>query len=98
MARLSVKVTPRAARTAVIGWSGDVLRLGVTAVAERGRANAAVIALLAEVLEIAPSRLRILRGQTQSRKLIEVEGLGDAELAARLTRLATDTPAGSMRQ
>lgn len=86
MARLQLKVSPKASRDAVTGWMGDTLKLSVTAVPERGKANEAVIGLLAGVLGLPRSRIRVLRGETQPNKLIEVEGMDEAELQRRLGR------------
>ncbi len=63
---------------------GDALKVSVTAVPERGKANLAVIALLAEALGVPKSRIRVLRGETQASKLLEIEGLDQAELLRRL--------------
>lgn len=84
MARLSLKVSPKASRTAITGWAGEVLRVAVTAAPDKGKANAAVIALLAEALGVARSRISILRGETQPQKLVEVAGLSDEDIAMRL--------------
>ena len=88
VARLQIKVSPKASRDAVTGWMGDTLKLSVTAVPERGKANESVIELLAGVLGIAKTRIRVLRGQTQPNKLLEIEGLDEAELQRRLGRPA----------
>ncbi len=84
MARLLVKVTPKASRNAIGGWIGDSLRISVTAVPEKGRANRAVIELLAEALRQPRSSLKILRGDDQPNKLVEVPGLGQNALHAAL--------------
>jgi len=84
MALLAVKVSPRASRDAIGGWVGDTLRISVTAVPEKGKANAAVIELLASALRQPRSSLRVVRGGGQPNKLIEVPGLGLAELHAAL--------------
>lgn len=84
MALLSVKVHPKASRDAIGGWVGDTLRISVTAVPERGKANAAVIELLARALRQPRSSLRVVRGDGQPNKLIEVPGLSLAELHAAL--------------
>lgn len=84
MALLSVKVSPKASRDAIGGWIGDTLRISVTAVPERGKANEAVIELLARALRQPKSSLRVVRGDSQPNKLIEVPGLGMAELHAAL--------------
>lgn len=53
---------------------------------EKGRANHAVIALLAGALGVPKSRIRVLRGDTQANKLLEIEGMDQAELLRRLSR------------
>ena len=84
MASISIRVTPSASRDAVIGWQGDVLRLRVAAPAQRGKANEAVLRLLAAALGIERRRLRIVRGQTSRQKVVFVDGLDEAEIQARL--------------
>lgn len=82
--KLAVKVTPKASRNALLGWHGDALKIAVTAAPERGKANAAVQALLADALGVPKSAVSLLRGDTQSQKLFEIAGLSDAEIALRL--------------
>lgn len=67
-ARIAVRVSPRAARESV-ARHGDVLRVSVTAPPADGKANAAVQALLAAALGVAPSRLALLRGHSARDKL-----------------------------
>ena len=81
---LRVRVTPAAGRDGLLGWQGDLLRLSVTAPAERGRANEAALRLLADALGLPRQRLRIVRGHTSRQKVIAVEGLDEAEVRARL--------------
>jgi uncharacterized protein (TIGR00251 family) len=85
MALLRLKVTPSASRDAVVGWQGDVLRIHVRAPAQRGKANEAVLRLLAAALAIDRRRLRIVRGETSRQKVLSVDGLDEAEIRARLT-------------
>ena len=61
-ALLHVRVQPRARANAVKGWHGDALRVSITAVPEDGRANRAVIDLLAETFDVAPSSISLVRG------------------------------------
>jgi uncharacterized protein len=56
----------------------------VTAPPVEGKANAAVRRLLAKRLGVAPGRVTVARGSSGRDKLIEVEGLDDAELLRRL--------------
>jgi uncharacterized protein (TIGR00251 family) len=85
MASLRLKVTPSASHDAVVGWQGDVLRVHVRAPAQRGKANDAVLRLLAAALGVERRRLRIVRGQTSRQKVLSVDGLDETEIRARLT-------------
>lgn len=69
---LSVRVTPKASRNAVLA-DGEVLRVLVTTVPEAGKANAAVIRQLAKALGIAKTRLTLLRGATGRDKLFRID-------------------------
>ncbi|MFW6050827.1 MAG: DUF167 domain-containing protein [Myxococcota bacterium] len=86
-ARLEIKVSPKAARTAVAGWHGNALKIAVTAAPERGKANRAVLDLLARALGVPRSTLRIARGGASPHKLVEIEGLDDATVKRRLDDL-----------
>jgi uncharacterized protein (TIGR00251 family) len=59
---LHVRVQPKARANAVKGWHGDALRVSVTAAPEDGKANRAVIALLAEMFDVVPSSINLVRG------------------------------------
>jgi uncharacterized protein (TIGR00251 family) len=83
-ARIAVRLTPRASNDQIAGWTGDGLHVRVAAAPVEGRANAAVVRLLAKALGIAPSRVRVVAGATSRRKLVEVEGLSLDEVRARL--------------
>lgn len=70
--RLFVFVRPGARQTRVERVDAITLRVAVTAPAREGRANAAVVKAVAEYLKVAPSRVRILRGLTSRRKILEI--------------------------
>ncbi len=80
----SVRLTPRASQDKIAGWEGDVLRVRVTAPPVEGRANEALLRLLARALDVPTSRLRLAHGQTQRNKVVAVEGLTADEVRARL--------------
>jgi uncharacterized protein YggU (UPF0235/DUF167 family) len=82
--RLPVKVSPKASRNRIQGWLGDTLKVAVTAAPERGKANAAVEALLAEALDLPARAVQVVAGHTQARKWVQVEGLDAAGVRARL--------------
>ena len=81
---LSIKVVPKSSRDRVAGWMGDALKVCVTAPPEKGKANAAVEALLAEALGLPRESVRIVAGLASPRKTVEIDGLDDAELRRRL--------------
>ena len=83
-ATLCVHLTPRSARDEVLGLEGDVLRARVTAPPVEGRANEALLRLLAEALGVPKTSLRIVRGQRGRKKLVVVEELDAAEVRRRL--------------
>ncbi|MBP1806613.1 DUF167 family protein [Rubellimicrobium aerolatum] len=86
--RLRLRVTPNAAHDRIDGPETladgtTVLRLRTRAAPEGGRANAAVLALLARHLGVPKSAVTLLSGDTARLKTVHVEG--DPEtLAARL--------------
>jgi uncharacterized protein (TIGR00251 family) len=65
---LRVRVQPKARRNAVMGWRGEALRVSVTAPPEDGKANRAVIELLADTLAVPASSISLVRGATSRDK------------------------------
>jgi uncharacterized protein (TIGR00251 family) len=86
-----VKLTPRGRRDAIDGWIKDadgvrLLKVRVTAAPEDGKANRALIRLLADALGVAQASIRIASGETSRNKLIEIAGEAPI-IAARLDAL-----------
>jgi uncharacterized protein (TIGR00251 family) len=88
---LRIHLTPRSARDAVLGFEGGVLRARVMAPPVEGRANEALLRLLANALGVPKSSLRILRGERGREKLVAIEGLDAAEVRRRLESLSCRT-------
>jgi uncharacterized protein (TIGR00251 family) len=82
---LRVRLTPRASRSQIDGWDGDLLRVRVAAPPVEGRANDALLRLLAEALGVPPSRLRLVRGRTSREKVVAVQGVSGEDVRARLS-------------
>lgn len=82
--KLPIKVVAGSSRTRIAGWLGDTLRVRVAAPAERGKANAAVEALLREVLALPAGSATIVSGTSSPRKIIEIVGLSETEVRRRL--------------
>lgn len=77
MGSLKVKVVPGASRSQVVGWLGDALKVKVTAPPEKGRANAAIVTLLAKALGISADHVEIASGHASPLKTITITGLDD---------------------
>jgi len=92
-ALLRVHVQPGAGRTAVVGRHGDALKVRVAAPPERGRANEAVIALLAEVLGVKEAQVELVGGESNRAKRLKVTGVEAADLD-RLLELALEPANG----
>jgi uncharacterized protein (TIGR00251 family) len=88
--RVPVRVTPRGGKDCVLPHqAGDTtIKLKVSAPPEDGKANAAVIQLVAAVLGVAKSRVNIERGQQARDKQVSISLQSPAELEPLLQRLA----------
>ncbi len=78
--RITVKLTPKASKNEVQGWiegpeGQKMLKVSVTAVPEKGKGNKALIALLSEYFGMPKSAFRIIRGETERVKIIEIQGV-----------------------
>lgn len=71
---LSVRVAPRASKNELCGMHGDALRVRLQAPPVDGKANKALVRLLARTFDVPPSSVRILRGETGRLKRVLVRG------------------------
>jgi hypothetical protein len=83
--RIGITVSPGAARTELVGRHGDGWKARVAAPPERGRANDALVELLASALEIPQSSVRVVGGRRGRAKVVEVDELEPAEVERRLS-------------
>jgi uncharacterized protein (TIGR00251 family) len=83
-AKLAVHVSPGAKRNQLVGWREGALWLKIAAPAVENKANAELLAFLAELLKIPKSALSILNGQASRYKTIAVEGLTETAIKDRL--------------
>lgn len=82
--KLPIKVVPASSRDGVTGWLGDALKVRVRAPAERGKANLAVEKIVAEAIGVAPESVRVVKGHTSPRKVLEISGISESEVHSRL--------------
>ena len=87
--QLKVKVVPGSSRNGIAGWLGDTLKVRVTAQPERGKANAAVEAAIADALGISIKSARVIQGRTSTRKIVEILGMSESDVFRRLSRGAS---------
>ena len=83
---LKVKVVAGSSRTRIDGWLGDSLKIRVTAKPEKGKANDAVVTLLAETLGVRRQDISISSGGTSPRKSFIINNLSESEIRSRLPR------------
>ena len=70
--RIEIRVQPRAKRNAVVADATGLVKVYVTALPEDGRANEAVIELLAEHFGVRCRQVEIIRGETSRNKVLRV--------------------------
>jgi uncharacterized protein len=87
MARITVKVHPRAPRTRIAGRLGDAWKLDLAAPPVHGKANQACIRFFADLAAVPQSRVRIVLGLTNRTKVIDIDGASQETLESRLIPL-----------
>ncbi len=95
--RIAVRLTPNGGRDAVDGIEADAngdtrLKMRVSAVPEKGKANKAMIAALAKMLGVSKSSVELLSGDTARQKILRIDG-DPEDIIQRLEALVQDRPA-----
>jgi len=81
---LPIRAHAGARANALRGEQGGELKVAVTQVAEKGKANKAILKQLGKKLKLPRSRLELIAGQSSTHKKILVHGIQAGELAARI--------------
>jgi uncharacterized protein len=84
---LPVKAQPGASKNAIRGEQNGMLKVSVTQVAEKGKANKALIEVLAKALGLSRSQIELLSGETQRDKRFVVRGVTRQSIQDRITAL-----------
>lgn len=84
---LPVKAQPGARVNAIRGEQNGALKVAVTQVAEKGKANKAIIEVLCRALDLRKSQIELIAGETSSEKRFVVIGVSLDELAARIATI-----------
>lgn len=72
MSRFSVRVIPNASTSEIVGKIEGIWKIRLSAPPIEGRANEALIRFLADVLELAPSEIDIVKGHSSKTKIVDV--------------------------
>lgn len=71
---VAVKAVPRSRRTGAVGVQDGAVRIQIAAAPHKGQSNAALCAYLADRAGVRPNAVRLRRGSSGARKLIEIDG------------------------
>jgi uncharacterized protein (TIGR00251 family) len=82
-ARIEVKVIPRSSRNS-IEIEDDKIKVKLTTVPEKGKANAMLIDMLSKTLKIPKSSFSIVKGKSSRKKILAVEGFDKSYIIKKL--------------
>ena len=94
---IRLHVQPGAGKTAVVGRHGDAVKVRVAAPPEGGRANDAVVALVAASFDVKLAAVTLLSGQSSRAKRVQIDGIAEAEVERLLELAMEDAKHGGKR-
>jgi uncharacterized protein (TIGR00251 family) len=78
--RISIQVHPGAKKNEILRFQGGVWHIKIAAPPVEGKANKELIEFLSDMLGVSKSHITIEKGATSRRKLVEVDGMTEAEV------------------
>jgi uncharacterized protein len=94
---IRLHVQPGAGRTAVVGRHGDAVKVRVAAPPEGGRANDAVVALIAASFDVKLAQVSLISGQSSRAKRVQISDISESELERLLELAMEDAKHGGKR-
>jgi uncharacterized protein (TIGR00251 family) len=88
--RVRLRVAPGASHSGVVGRFGDAWKVRVSAPPEGGRANDAVVRLLAETLAVSVDDVKLVSGHGGRDKIVELAGIEPNQIEQRLSSAAKE--------
>jgi uncharacterized protein (TIGR00251 family) len=88
LTRVRLRVAPGATRAGVVGRHGEAWKVRVTAPAEGGRANDAVVRLVADTLTLPRRSVTLVSGHSARDKIVELAGVEPEEIERRFASAA----------
>jgi hypothetical protein len=92
VAKISVRVTPRASANVVTGYREGVLHVRLTAPPVEGAANEACCAFVAAILGVSKSQVSVSGGAHNRNKVLAIRGLSLEQVEQRLASSAPEQP------
>ena len=83
---LSVQAQPKAGKNAIVGIHAGRLKVAVTEAPEQGKANKAIVKLLARSLGLKRSQIELTSGRTSAHKRFIIREIDEAELNRRIAQ------------
>ena len=93
---LPVQAQPGARKNGITGIHAGRLKIAVTQAPEKGKANQALIKLLAELLELKRAQIALIAGESSHHKKFLIAGMDRATLEQRLAELLSPPSQGPM--
>jgi uncharacterized protein (TIGR00251 family) len=90
--RVRLRVSPGTNSARVVGRHGEAWKVRVAAPAEGGRANEAVVRLLAETLSVSRNAVTLVAGHGARDKIVQLTGLDSIQIERRLSSAAGEEP------
>jgi uncharacterized protein (TIGR00251 family) len=81
-----VRVQPRSSENALVGWSGDTVKVRVTAPPVEGAANTACLSVLSKLLDVPLTHVSLVKGEHSRNKVVRILGLTEDQVQDRLGR------------
>ena len=88
---LPVQAQPKSRKNVLAGWHAGRLKVSVTQVPEKGKANQALLKVLVKALGLKRSQIELVSGETSSLKLFRVEGVTADELLSLIAQALGDS-------
>lgn len=82
--KLTLFIQPKASKNEIIGPHNGALKIKITAPPVDGKANAALIEFLSDVLEVPKRNIEILKGETGRNKSVEILEISEEDLRRKL--------------
>lgn len=84
---IKIKVKTNSRKKEINSWDGQILKISVTEIPEKNKANKGVISLLSVFFNCSKSRIKIKSGNCISNKFIEIEGCDELKLKSILASI-----------